>query len=420
MFKSLFKSSSLYLTANLANSSVPFILLPVLTRVLEPADYGLIAMFTVTVAFFSAFTGLSAHGAVGVRYFTLESRQLAEFVFVYLIILAISTASLVGVVFLMGGWLEHVTRLPRNWLLLGAVISGFQVINLIRLSLWQVADKPLLFSVFQICQSLINLGLSLYLVLKIGLGWEGRLYGQGMAILIFGIWSAYLLYRAGFLASVGSFRGHAVDALRFGLPLIPHVVGGLIIISADRYMLAGVINLASAGIYMVGLQVGQILGILTDAFNKAYAPWLMRQLSSGSHISRVSIVRGTFLYFVTVISLALIMGALAPMLVIIIAGDAYGGAIEVVLYVALGFAFSGCYLMVTNYLFFESKTGYLSGVTFFTGVCHIGLSYFLITRNGIVGAGQAFAVSQFMAFVGTWYLSNKVHPMPWVRSLKFS
>lgn len=413
----LARNAVVYLAANIANAAVPFLLLPILTRVLDPADYGIIAMFAVSLGIFSAFAGLSVHGAVGVRYFQLEADEMAAFVTTCVIILMSSTLVLAVSIFLMNAWLTAVTGLPRDWLVLGVFVAAAQIAGQIRLSLWQVMERPLLYGAFQLGQTLSNALLSLYFILAVGLAWQGRLIGQSVAVGTFGVLGVYWLYRAGFIVWPTRFRPHARDALRFGVPLIPHVIGGLILVVVDRIIITGLLDLASAGIYMVALQIGQILGFLTDAFNKAYAPWLMRELSLGDTIDRKMIVRGTYKYFAVVIVLALIIGLSAPLVIGVMAGQAYQDAASVVIYIALGFSFSGCYLMVTNYIFFESKTSILAYVTFTAGVIHITLTYALVSVNGISGAGQAFMISQFLTFVGTWLLSQRVHPMPWRRAI---
>ena len=66
----LFGNAAIYLGANILNAGIPFLLLPILTRVLTPADYGTVAMFGIVLSVLGAFTGLSVHGAIGVRYFS--------------------------------------------------------------------------------------------------------------------------------------------------------------------------------------------------------------------------------------------------------------------------------------------------------------------------------------------------------------
>ena len=62
------RSAAIYGVANVLSAAVPFLLLPLLTRALTPAEYGDVISFYMLVALCSSVAGLSLHGAVGVRW----------------------------------------------------------------------------------------------------------------------------------------------------------------------------------------------------------------------------------------------------------------------------------------------------------------------------------------------------------------
>jgi len=414
----LFGNAAIYLGANILNAGIPFLLLPILTRVLTPADYGTVAMFGIVLSVLGAFTGLSVHGAIGVRYFQLDKRALAEYVGTCIGILVISTSLLFLLVAVFGSWLAGVSGVPSNWLLVAVVLSGFQFLGNIRLALWQVSGEAKKYGAFQITQSLLNAAVSLVLILVVGMAWEGRVLGQVVAVTLFGIIALWWLLRDGLMRPSKGWRVHSRDALAFGVPLIPHVIGGLLIVAADRFVIVRLLDVAQAGIYMVALQVGQALGLITESFNKAYAPWLMKNLSKPTDALRITIVRGTYLYFVLVLAAATTFGLLTPLFLGFLVGESFRAAGELVIYIALGFAFGGCYFMVTNYVFFESKTKVLAFVTFVSGLVNIPLMFILVGHNGITGAGQAFMLTNALSFIGTWWLAQKLHPMPWLKAFR--
>lgn len=414
----LFSNAGIYLAANILNAGIPFLLLPILTRVLTPADYGTVAMFGIVLSVFGAFTGLSVHGAIGVRYFQLEKKELAVYVGACVGILIISTSIIFILVALFGVVLVEVTGVPLDWLLVAVVLSSFQFVGNILLSLWQVSGEAKKYGAFQIAQSLLNATISLVLILVVGMAWEGRVLGQTVAVMMFGVVALWWLYKEDLLVLSSSWRSHSMDALKFGVPLIPHVIGGLLIIAADRFIIVSMLDVSQAGIYMVALQVGQALGLVTVSFNNAYAPWLMKNLSNPTEALRITIVRGTYLYFVIVFMAATVFGLLVPLFLDYLVGESFRAAGELVIYIALGFAFGGCYYMVTNYVFFESKTKILAFVTFVSGMVNIPLMFIFVEHNGIAGAGQAFMLTHALMFVGTWWLAQKVHPMPWLKALR--
>ena len=409
------RDTSIYFAANLASTAVPFALLPVLTRVLTPSDYGLVAMFGVMVSIAAPFTGLSVHGAVGVRFFQMESAQLQRFVGACLWIVAISTGVVALVVGLTGAYLEQLTQVPHAWLVAAVALSGAQAVINVQLSLWQSQQQPVPYGMFQFGQSAFNVALSLVLVLAVDLAWRGRTFGQLTAALIFLVVSLAFLRKRAIVWPIE--QAHVADAIRFGAPLIPHFLGALAIAAADRVIVAKMLGLDEAGIYMVGLQLGMAISLFTEAFNKAYAPWLMSALSNKDADRNVRIVRASYVYFAGVAAMALALGVLAPWILSFAVGDAFRSAGAVVIYIALGFAFGGMYYMVTGFVFFASRTAALATATVMAGLVNVVATIFLIRINGVVGAAQGFMLSQAVLFAATWWLAQRSHPMPWISAI---
>jgi O-antigen/teichoic acid export membrane protein len=408
-------SALIYLTANVANAAIPFLLMPVLTRVLTPADYGLVAMFTLFVTLAGAFTGLSMHGAVAVRFFQRDEQQFARYLGACLRILVIATAAALVVIAVGAPWFESLTQLPRSWLFAAILVASANVVISIRLSLWQMRQQAAKFGAFQVGQGLLNMGLSLVFVLALGMAWQGRALAQLFVSVGFMLLAFWWLRGGQVARPQGSHDTR--DILKFGVPLIPHVAGSLAIGLADRFMIANMLDVAQAGLYTVALQIGMGMGLLTESFNRVYAPWLMAALSRPDAARDLRIVRGTYSYFLIVTVLALALGLIAPWLLGIIVGPAFQAAAPLILYIAMGFAFGGMYYMVTNYVFYASRTARLAMVTLAAGACNVALTWCLIKRNGAIGAAQAFMISQALLFVGTWWLARGSHRMPWLKAL---
>jgi O-antigen/teichoic acid export membrane protein len=412
----LIKSASIYTGSNILTAAIPFLLLPILTRVLSPADYGIVAMFGIMVSMFAAFTGLGAQGAVEIRFFEQERINLPRYVASCLLILLASTALALLCTYLFTGILVSLSSVTGDWLVIAVLVAAMQFVVLVRLSLWQVSKQAWKYGAMQIGQSGLNAGLSLWFVLVIGLAWEGRTLGIVIASAIVMVIAVVSLWRDGWIRSPISLA-YIKDALRFGVPLIPHALGGLLIAAVDRIMVTNLLDVSQTGIYTVALQIGMVLSLLTGAFNRAYAPWLFEHLKSRDDAQKIQIVRYTYLYFVALVIVALSLGLLAPAILSVLVGEAFRAGAEVVIYVATGFAFGGMYFMVTNYVFLAGATARLAVITFTSGLINVVATYFLISKYGLAGAGYGFMISQAVLFFGTWYLANKVWPMPWKKSL---
>ena len=93
MKRGMIGNSFIYLFSNILNATIPFLLLPILTRVLDPEGYGMVTMFTMLVTVLGVFVGLSVNGAVGVRYYQLSPQSLKDYVASTLLILFVSCFS---------------------------------------------------------------------------------------------------------------------------------------------------------------------------------------------------------------------------------------------------------------------------------------------------------------------------------------
>ncbi|MDO1742120.1 oligosaccharide flippase family protein, partial [Escherichia coli] len=45
------------------------------------------------------------------------------------------------------------------------------------------------------------------------------------------------------------------DALKFGIPLVPHIVGIFFLSAIDRILISGKLGIEEAGVYMLGVQL---------------------------------------------------------------------------------------------------------------------------------------------------------------------
>jgi len=415
--RSLFRSTLVYTGASVLSNAVPFALLPLLTRWLSPTGYGLVAMFQVAVGVAGCLVGLSVHGAVARQYYERERVDFPRYVGNCLLILLGS-----GVLCGLAAWLardaiSRVTGLPAQalWLVGAACLAQF--VLQIALSIWQVEGRPWRYGVFQIGSALANLGLSCLLVIGIGLGWQGRAIGQVAGVAAVATLALLLLWREG-AVSWRPHGGYVRHALSFGLPLVPHALGGYAMVAADRVVVADRLGVDQAGLFLAGAQVALVVMVLLDAFNKAWVPWLYARLkTSGSEADRISLVRGTYGVFALVLVFALAWGLAAGALLPFAVGESFAGARVVVLWLALAYAFDGLYKLVGNYLFYAERTRLIAIITGVVAALHLPMLWLGIRWNGLEGAAQAVLGSYMLYFVITWIVSARVFPLPWRSAL---
>jgi O-antigen/teichoic acid export membrane protein len=406
--------SATYLTANILNAAIPFALLPILTRYLSPAQYGQVAMFQTLVGALSAFVGLNVVGAAARKFDdNASSIELRQYLGACLQIVLISAAAVFAVILWwrseLAGWLG----LSPEWILWAVFVSAALMIINLRLGQWQVRQRAGAYGTFQVLQSAANLLLSLGFVVVLQRGAEGRLAAQAWTAAVFLLVALALLKRDGLLVITGWAPKDWADALRFGVPLIPHIAGLFLLSSVDRIVINARLGLAEAGTYMVAAQLAGALGLVMDAANKAYVPWLFEHLKRDVAGEKCDIVRLTYVVFALLLLVSGMAFLAGPWLVTTIAGQTYRQAGRLFGWLVLGQAFNGMYLMVTNYVFFSKRTGLLSVASISCGLFNVALLVVLVRHLGITGAAIAFAVSMGARFAVTWRVAQSRHYMPW-------
>lgn len=410
----LFGNAAIYLGANILNAAIPFLLLPILTRVLTPADYGIVAMFGIVLSVLGAFTGLSVHGAIGVRYFQMQKNELAEYVGTCIGILVISTSFIFLLVVFFGSWLSAVTGVPLDWLLVAVVLSGLQFLGNIRLSLWQVDGQAKKYGAFQVTQSLLNACFSLIFILIVGMAWQGRVLGQALAIGMSGVVALWWLLKDDLLVTPVAWRRYGADALKFGVPLIPHVIGGLVISTGGQFIVTNMFGMYETGLYVVGVQLGLVLGLISDAFVKSFGPWMYKKLNEDSMVIRhliVGVIYCSFLFFLIV---SLVFSVVIYIIFPLIVGDNFLPARSLIAYFIFGNGFVGMYFAIAGFFFFTSKTKFISIVTITSGVFSIIIMWILGNYFGINGIALGYLLSQMIMFILAWKMATWVYPMPWL------
>lgn len=408
----LFKSSGIYTLSNIFEKSIPFLLLPVLTRYLSTEDYGIVSMFVVLVGLTIPFTGLATKPAVLRSYYKKEI-DFPAYVSNTLFILLFSTAGVTIIFAVFADQISEYSGFPADWLFTVIIVSSTQYVANILLVIWQAQNKPIQYGVYKIGLTALNLSIALGLIIGLGYGWEGKILGQIFATALFFVIGVIILWRY-HLIKFTIVKEYISHALSYGVPLIPHSLSTFLITMIDRVFITNMVSLSETGIYTVGYQIGMIVGVLADSFNKAWTPWLFEKLNEGGTRIKKKIVKFTYAYIVGITALAIFLSLIAPWFMSFFVGTEFSGSVQFVFWIAIGYSFKGMYYMVTNYIFFVEKTHLLSWMTFVAAGVNILLNYFFIRSFGAIGAAQATTITYLIQFLLTWYLAARTYKMPWL------
>src|SRR5690606_19161330 len=119
--------------------------------------------------------------------------------------------------------------------------------------------------------ALLNAGLTVLMVLVIHGGSEGRMGAHALAMICAALIAIVSLVRSGNMALRFSVS-YMIAAVRFGAPLVPHIVGTTVLVTVDRFVIKENLGLSETGIYMVAVQIALAISLVADAANKAFVP----------------------------------------------------------------------------------------------------------------------------------------------------
>jgi O-antigen/teichoic acid export membrane protein len=409
---SLFRASGIYTISSFFNAAIPLLLLPILTNRLTPEDYGIIAMFQLIVSVIYPIIGLNLESSISRKYYEKDNSDFHSYVGTCIILVALNLLISTLILLPFVETISNITHVPEIWIKYSIIVSICQFLTTVLLTTYQIRIKPLNYGVYQIIQSLVNISLTVFFVVFLSHTWKGRLNAQLYTGIFFALTSVILLIYTKQI-SINVKIKDITHALKFGVPLIPHVLGGLLFTAIDRFCLTSIVGLEQTGNYSVAYQLGAVINLITISFNNAYTPWLYGELNKNCTEIKKKIVKFTYLYFVIISFLAILVITFFPIIVNIFVGKKFSSINSYSTFIVLGFVFQGMYYMVTNYIGYANKTYLLAIITISLGILKLPITYFLIKLLGSIGASVSYCITFFLFFIATWILSAKVYKMPW-------
>lgn len=391
---------------------MPFLLLPVLTHYMSPAEFGQVGVFQSLYTMFLAICGLGTSGAIVRQSYDADAEGVGVYIFNALLILIATSISLMVILWLGSELLSDWMKIQKQFFFYALLAAAMVFILNILLGQFQVAEKPLQYGVTQVGHSLLNISLSLVGIIIMSAGALGRIGGIVLAAVFFGIFALIILHAIGrmtYRINTGDMR----SALRFGVPLLPHELGTFAVNWLSLFIINIKLDDKSVGLYLLAFQVSMVLGVLCDAFNRAYVPWLFSILKNEQPGYRIRVVKLTYIYFFMLAVVVSLSFLLSTWFVTFAFGANYAEASWMIGWLVLGQALGGAYLMVTNYIFYMRKTEGLSVISLIGNGINIILLLSLVPRFQLTGAIVAFVAARGMIFGMTWILANRLVPMPW-------
>jgi O-antigen/teichoic acid export membrane protein len=407
----LLKSATVYGTANVIERLIPVLLLPVLTYYVSTSDAGMIAVFQAVASVAMPLVGVNVSFSVRRRYFDEDQSHFSTYLAGCFWIVVGCTAAGLLIVAASGSSLEPFTGLPPVWMAAAVVFAGAHELLFVPLTIWQVEHQARRYAMVQVGRAAGIAALTVLFVVVLGIGWRGYasatlLVTGAMAVAVAG---AALLPRIDWRVR----SAQIAHAFWYGASLIPHRLGTVGVRNLDRFVLAYYVGASETGLYWVAFQVGLAVAVVSDAYSRAWSPWLYSGLAERKGQTDRTIVRFTYRYFAAMALFGALIAAAGPTIIRLALAPEFHDAGRFVGWVVIGSVFNAMYLGVSGIVFFAERTLIISSVTIATTIAGLVLNLFMVPRYGAIGAAQAGALALLLKFLLTWGLAQWARPLPW-------
>jgi O-antigen/teichoic acid export membrane protein len=271
----ILRASTVYGLSNLGIRAINFLLLPVYTRFLSPTDYGIIALVETLAVLLVTVVGMGFDASIQRLYFqhVENSEALSSYIGSTLKFAALVETGFVLLVLAVGPWVQHVafrgSSVPFRYVAMTVITSAAVTLFTYRLVLYQAERRPWAYAALSFLSFALTASLSVALVAIARRGVIGMLGGKLIAALLCLPVAIVLTRRA--LHSRFHWA-YVRETMAMGVPLVPHLLMALGLISADRFILAHYRDLHEVGLYAIAYTLGMIMSLIALSLNQAWAP----------------------------------------------------------------------------------------------------------------------------------------------------
>ena len=403
----LTKHALIYGVGIVISKAVSFIMLPVYTNYLSPADYGTIELLSMTIDIISMIAGLGVASTVFKFYSEYESPGDKKEI--------ISSAALItaGIALLTAAsgaaFSREFSRLVFDsagnaplfrWFFAIYFLQSICIAPMLYIRALQFSK---LFVLINLIKLLMQLSLNIYFVVLLKWGVAGVIYSTFTAELVLGVYLSYYMFRrVGFRFSLAKSK----QMVKFGYPFIFVYMSSFTLTFSDRYFLNAYSNLETVGIYSLAYKFGFILGLFSVV--PFMQVWETQRFDIVKQRDAQAIFSKVFLYFnITVISVSLTISIFTRDMLRIMSNPAYHEAYRIVPIIIVAYAIQAWTYHCNLGIYLKGESKYMAAASIASALLVTVLNLLLIPAYGAYGAAWATVGAFSMRFILIYAISQR-------------
>jgi O-antigen/teichoic acid export membrane protein len=277
----LVRHAGVYLVAQVLARLQFFVTLPLVSRQVSPAEYGVLTLANLFAVFVSSAVQSTVSGSVERFYADHSGREREEYLgTIYTYLLALCTGALILAVLLGPPAKAHLVEADsyRFWpyFLVPIVTALIASVNTFSTSLFRIEEKPgrvLAFAAFRFVSALVAVWIGVG-VLRQGL------VGYLVALLSVEALIAFAALPYTLTRIRPAWNGEQLrNVLGFTLPLVPYVALAFLRDTGDRWILQHYATIESVGVYGLGWGIASGMGMVVSSLSVPYGASMMTRFA---------------------------------------------------------------------------------------------------------------------------------------------
>ncbi|MBN2282910.1 MAG: oligosaccharide flippase family protein [Deltaproteobacteria bacterium] len=406
----IIKNTFLYSIGNIIPQAAGFFLLPIYTRYLTPADYGIVSSMQVLNTILAVFFTLAIERSVYRLYWDYKTEKGKKDYLGSVVVALCSIATIILLLlFLFKGFVGLIYKsIPFYPFYAYAIVTAyFSVLGLIPKIYLQLKQKAASFVILSIMQFAANTTFILWFIVGLKAGAEGMLKGQ---MLGYGVMLPVFLFIGFRIINYTVNLSILRESLKFSLPMIPALLSAWVLNLSDRIFIERYFSLADVGIYSLGYKIAGLVLILSSAFNMAYEPLFYNLANSDDQLmarKKLFFYNNTFVMVILVI--CFFVSLFSKEAIVILLDERYAEAYKIVPIIALAYFISQAGGLMNRLIYQEKKTFALMIIVIFGALLNIGLNFLFVPPLGAYGAAYATVLSFAGLFAVEYWYAKKCY-----------
>jgi O-antigen/teichoic acid export membrane protein len=418
--KRLAQRSSLYFVSNLLVVLCGAISLPLWTRLFTREQYGLFALFNVTITFMAVFSKFGMQHAA-LRFYSeahSEKSSLEPKTYFSTTIIGATALSLAVTAVVVGAtwaWLRAEPSHAFLALLLpaGAVVVVRSMSNVL-MNMLRAEQKATLHAILHAARRYGRLVFALAMVLILGIEVRNIYLGWLVAAGLLATFLTLRLIRLGRLSFTAFSPSFFKQALAYSFPMIWLEVSNSILTLGDRYVLQYVMGAEAVGVYSVGYNTGSLAqSLLARPLRMAIVPmYLALWAAKGTAATTEFLGKALRYYCMLGVPLALTVTWYREEIITLLVTSRFIESAEILPFIIAPLVLYGGYGIFAAGLYIHKKTSVLMYSTIVAAVVNVLLNLVLVPRYGLLGAALATLIAYVVLAVIVYVQANRLVAVP--------